>query len=135
MVISTFFIATGLYAGKDVKDVIKLEDKAYEKHTKGIVTFSHKKHMKEYAEKNPELYKNGCGECHHADKDGKAVPLKNLKEGDDVNVAARLEGLAEPRGVCISDIVHQTVLDRVGESFRDMGGQEVKTMEFEITRR
>ena len=83
-VISILFIATGLYAGKEVKDVIKLEDKAYEKHTKGIVTFSHKKHMKEYAEKHPELYKNGCGECHHADKDGKAVPLKNLKEGDDV---------------------------------------------------
>ena len=45
--ISILFIATGLYAGKEVKDVIKLEDKAYEKHTKGIVTFSHKKHMKE----------------------------------------------------------------------------------------
>lgn len=83
-VILTFFIAACIYAGTEVKDVIQLNDKAYAKHTKGIVTFSHKKHQKEYAEKHPELYKNGCGECHHEDKDGKAVPLKNLKEGDNV---------------------------------------------------
>jgi class 3 adenylate cyclase/pimeloyl-ACP methyl ester carboxylesterase len=48
--------------------------------------------------------------------------------GDGVNVAARLESLAEPGGICISDIVHQTVLDRVGEPFRDMGGQRVKNI-------
>ncbi|MEJ2376824.1 MAG: alpha/beta fold hydrolase [Pseudolabrys sp.] len=40
----------------------------------------------------------------------------------------RLEGLAEPGGVCISDIVHQTVLDRLNEPFRDMGGQRVKNI-------
>jgi class 3 adenylate cyclase/pimeloyl-ACP methyl ester carboxylesterase len=48
--------------------------------------------------------------------------------GDGVNVAARLEGLAEPGGVCISDIVHQTVLDRLDVPFRDMGGQRVKNI-------
>ena len=48
--------------------------------------------------------------------------------GDGVNVAARLEGLAEPGGVCISDIVHQTVLDRLPEPFRDMGSQRVKNI-------
>jgi pimeloyl-ACP methyl ester carboxylesterase len=48
--------------------------------------------------------------------------------GDGVNVAARLESLAEPGGVCISDIVHQTVLDRLGEPFRYMGGQRVKNI-------
>ena len=48
--------------------------------------------------------------------------------GDGVNVAARLEGLAEPGGVCISDIVHQTVLDRLNVPFRDMGGQRVKNI-------
>ena len=48
--------------------------------------------------------------------------------GDGVNVAARLESLAEPGGICISDIVHQTILDRIGEPFRDMGGQRVKNI-------
>jgi class 3 adenylate cyclase/pimeloyl-ACP methyl ester carboxylesterase len=48
--------------------------------------------------------------------------------GDGVNVAARLEGLAEPGGVCISDIVHQTVNDRSDQQFRDMGGQRVKNI-------
>jgi class 3 adenylate cyclase/pimeloyl-ACP methyl ester carboxylesterase len=48
--------------------------------------------------------------------------------GDGVNVAARLEGLAEPGGLCVSDIVHQTVSDRVDATFRDMGGQRVKNI-------
>ena len=48
--------------------------------------------------------------------------------GDGVNVAARLQGLAEPGGVCISDIVHQTLVDRSNWSFRDMGSQRVKNI-------
>ncbi len=48
--------------------------------------------------------------------------------GDGVNVASRLEGLAEPGGVCVSDLVHQTVQDRIDAPFRDMGGQTVKNI-------
>ena len=62
-------------------NTIIMNNKAYDKHTKGIQTFTHMKHAKEYAEKHPELYRNGCGSCHH-DEDKK--PLSNLKEGDDV---------------------------------------------------
>ena len=62
-IIAALFITTGIYAGKEVKDEIKMENKAYEKHTKGIQTFTHLKHTKEYAEKHPDLYKRGCGEC------------------------------------------------------------------------
>lgn len=48
--------------------------------------------------------------------------------GDGVNVAARLEGLAPPGGLCVSDVVHQVVLDRIGVAFRDMGSQRVKNI-------
>ena len=65
----------------ELPNIINMNNKAYAKHTKGIQTFTHMKHAKEYAEKHPELYKNGCGSCHH-DKNNK--PLHNLKEGDNV---------------------------------------------------
>jgi len=81
VVIATLFVVAGIYAGTQAKDEIKMENKAYAEHTKPIVTFSHLKHTKEYAEQNPNLYKACCGECHH-DKDNK--PLTNLKEGDEV---------------------------------------------------
>jgi class 3 adenylate cyclase/pimeloyl-ACP methyl ester carboxylesterase len=48
--------------------------------------------------------------------------------GDGVNVASRLQGLSEPGGVCVSDIVHQAVADRLGQPFRDMGSQRVKNI-------
>ena len=80
VVSAALFTAGGIIA-KTVPDMIKLEDHAYKEHKKGVVEFTHGKHQKEYAEKYPEFYKNGCGECHHDDK-GK--PLSSLKEGDDV---------------------------------------------------
>ena len=79
--VSSLFIAAGIYAGTAVEDVIPMDTKAYEKHTKGIVQFSHQKHQTDYAEKHPNFYKNGCGECHH-DENNK--PLTGLKPGDDV---------------------------------------------------
>jgi len=70
-----------IHEGIAFPNIINMNNKAYAKHTKGIQAFTHMKHAKEYAAKHPELYKNGCGSCHH-DKDNK--PLSNLKEGDDV---------------------------------------------------
>ncbi len=78
--IVTLCIAAGIFA-KAVPEMIELNDPAYEKHKKGIVTFSHQKHQTDYAKQYPEFYKRGCGECHH-DEDNK--PLTELKEGDDV---------------------------------------------------
>ena len=78
--IAALFFMAGVYA-KDVPELIKLNDPAYKKHEKGIVEFTHGKHQTEYAEKYPEFYKNGCGECHH-DENNK--PLTDLKVGDDV---------------------------------------------------
>ena len=48
--------------------------------------------------------------------------------GDGVNVAARLEGLAEPGGICISGMVHQTIEAKLDLAFEDMGLQEVKNI-------
>lgn len=48
--------------------------------------------------------------------------------GDGVNVAARLEAMAEPGGVCISDAVHQAVAERIEVPFRDLGHQRVKNI-------
>lgn len=78
---SFIFVFDDLYAETEVKDQIRMENQAYGEHEKSINVFTHKKHATEYAENNPDLYTNGCGECHH-DVDGE--PLKELKEGDDV---------------------------------------------------
>ena len=48
--------------------------------------------------------------------------------GDGVNVAARLEGLAEPGGICLSHTVHDQARDRLDELFDDLGEQEVKNI-------
>ena len=46
--------------------------------------------------------------------------------GEGVNIAARLEGLAEPGGICISGSVHEQVRIRIDAAYLDMGEQEVK---------
>jgi TolB-like protein/class 3 adenylate cyclase len=48
--------------------------------------------------------------------------------GDGVNVAARLEGLAEPGGVCLSDMVHQNVKAKLDLAFEDLGEQQFKNI-------
>ena len=48
--------------------------------------------------------------------------------GDGVNVAARLEALAEPGGICVSRSVHDQVCDKLDFSFEDMGEQQVKNI-------
>ncbi|MEJ2122674.1 MAG: adenylate/guanylate cyclase domain-containing protein [Alphaproteobacteria bacterium] len=49
--------------------------------------------------------------------------------GDGVNVAARLEALAEPGGICVSGTVHDQVRDRLDFAFEDMGEQQVKNID------
>ncbi len=64
--VAFLFAATGLYAG-NVSDVFTMETKAYSKHTKGLVEFTHLKHIEEH--------KISCGDCHH-DAEGKPLELK-----------------------------------------------------------
>jgi TolB-like protein/class 3 adenylate cyclase len=48
--------------------------------------------------------------------------------GDGVNIAARLEGIAEPGGVCISDDAQRQVRGKVDIAFEDMGLQTLKNI-------
>ena len=87
--IAVLVVTAGIYAGTTVPDVISMENKAYDKHKKGIVQFSHKKHSTDYGA--------GCGECHH---DANNKPLDNLKEGDDVQncIACHKKPGERPKG-------------------------------------
>jgi class 3 adenylate cyclase len=48
--------------------------------------------------------------------------------GDGVNIAARLEGLAVPGGICVSGTVRDHIGDRLPYAFQDMGEQTVKNI-------
>jgi adenylate cyclase len=48
--------------------------------------------------------------------------------GDGVNIAARLEGIAEPGGICISDDAHRHIRGKVDSSFDDIGEQNLKNI-------
>jgi adenylate cyclase len=48
--------------------------------------------------------------------------------GDGVNIAARLEGLAAPGGICVSGTVRDHIGDRLPYAFEDMGEQSVKNI-------
>ncbi|MDP6567168.1 MAG: tetratricopeptide repeat protein [Alphaproteobacteria bacterium] len=48
--------------------------------------------------------------------------------GDGVNIAARLEGLAEPGGVCLSNAAYEQIRDRVEYGFEDLGEVSVKNI-------
>ena len=48
--------------------------------------------------------------------------------GDGVNIAARLEALAEPGGICVSRVVRDQVRDKLELLFEDMGEQQVKNI-------
>jgi adenylate cyclase len=48
--------------------------------------------------------------------------------GDGVNIAARLEALAEPGGICVSGTVRDHIGDRLDLAFNDMGEQSLKNI-------
>jgi adenylate cyclase len=49
--------------------------------------------------------------------------------GDGVNIAARLEPLAEPGGICVSSIVNESIGNRIDAAFRESGDVTVKNID------
>jgi adenylate cyclase len=49
--------------------------------------------------------------------------------GDGVNVAARLEAIAEPGGICVSEDAHRQLRDKIDIAFDDIGEQHLKNIE------
>jgi TolB-like protein/Flp pilus assembly protein TadD len=52
--------------------------------------------------------------------------------GDGVNIAARLEGISEPGGICISSAAYDQVRGKVGVEFVDLGEQSLKNIALPI---
>src|SRR5258706_8837597 len=49
--------------------------------------------------------------------------------GDGVNIAARLEGIAEPGGICLSRAVHEQVAGKVASAFTEVGVRNLKNID------
>jgi len=60
---------------------------------------------------------------------GDVIPDGGDIYGEGVNVAARLESLAEPGGICISGTVHDAIGKKLGAGFEFLGEQNVKNIE------
>ena len=60
---------------------------------------------------------------------GDVIVENNDIYGDGVNIAARLEPLAEPGGVCVSSIVHESVGNQIDVRFQDGGDISVKNID------
>jgi len=60
---------------------------------------------------------------------GEVIVDRNEIYGDGVNVAARLESLAEPGGICISESVHAAIGNKLPLDYEFIGEQQVKNIE------
>ena len=56
------------------------------------------------------------------------IPEGNDIYGDGVNVAFRVEGLAPPRGICITSSVYESIASQVSADFHDMGERHLKNI-------
>ncbi|MCB2190584.1 MAG: response regulator [Deltaproteobacteria bacterium] len=59
---------------------------------------------------------------------GDVVSQRGAIYGDGVNLAARIEGLADPGGVCVSASIHEQVKNKLRLSFADHGKHQVKNI-------
>jgi len=84
--------------------------------------------QRELAERNQELPDNRRMDFRIGVNLGDVLVKDGDIYGDGVNVAARLEALAEPGGICISGSVHEQVKTRLPLHYEFMGEQRVKNI-------
>ena len=80
------------------------------------------------AESNAPLPLGAPHRVPHRDQQGDIVVEDGDIFGDGVNVAARLEGLAEPGGICVSARVQEDAAGKLDLSFEDIGDQQLKNI-------
>ena len=80
------------------------------------------------AERNTDVPPDGRIEFRMGINLGDIIKDRRDIYGDGVNIAARLEALAEPGGICVSRVVRDQVRDKLAFSFEDMGEQQVKNI-------
>ncbi|MCZ6591968.1 MAG: adenylate/guanylate cyclase domain-containing protein [Alphaproteobacteria bacterium] len=85
--------------------------------------------QQEMARRNADIAENQRMEIRMGINVGDVIVEDDDLFGDGVNVAARLEGLAEPGGICISGNAYEQVRDKLQTRFEDMGAQEVKNID------
>jgi len=113
--VACLFFAAGLYAA--AKDVVKINMKDCPV-TKGDIPFSHKKHSEEYVKAYAKLYPNGCGECHHDDKN---KPIADLKADSKVQACVECHKKCgeAPKGKDAPKLDKKQKLEYHSEAFHD----------------
>ena len=84
--------------------------------------------QRELAERNAELSENRKMEFRIGVNVGDVIKEGERIYGDGVNIAARLESLAEPGGICISGFVYHQVKNRLKLEYEYLGEQSVKNI-------
>jgi TolB-like protein/Flp pilus assembly protein TadD len=85
--------------------------------------------QRELAERNAELRPARQMEFRIGINLGDVVEEEDRIYGDGVNIAARVEGLAEGGGICISGTAYDQVVNKLGLEYEFLGEQEVKNIE------
>ena len=85
--------------------------------------------QRELAKRNTELPRTRQMEFRIGINLGDVVEEEGRIYGDGVNIAARLESLAEGGGICISSTVYDQILNKLELEYEFLGNKEVKNIE------
>ena len=85
--------------------------------------------QRELAERNAELPENRRMEFRIGINSGDVVQEGERIYGDGINIASRIEGLAEGGGICVSGTVYDSIEGKLGLEFEYLGEHEVKNID------